>query len=427
MQTPKIPFWIAVVININIVIGSAFFLGAPRIAALGGMLAPLAWLLCGLLLLPLVLVLASLAREYPTAGGIYIYSKERLGDVWGFLSGWGYFIGTVAGNAAVIHAFSHQLHESANIAAWLSAWNISDTWVDALLVILFSLFNLLNVTFFERLQIAFTVIKSIPFVLLLIAAPLACSVPVVGEISYDISGLFSSIPFVLFAYIGIEACCAIIDQIKGGYRAGSRAILTSFFIIVSVYTLFQGILVCSGDSSVGAFFNILPRLTSNPYLIVWGNNIVFCAILTSFLAGFYGMFYYNNWNLYAMAQERSLPGSSYMSIKNLHGVPWVCVLIQSLLVMAAVLVLRTSHALVVVGDFGVLLAYALCVLSALRLRLSFISLSALVSCGILIYICAQGLWQDGLQAYAPFIAVMVVGILLYVIAQLFNLRRSPSR
>ena len=329
MQTPQIPFWIAIVININIVIGSAFFLGAPRIAALGGMLAPLAWLLCGLLLLPLVLVLARLAREYPTAGGIYVYSKERLGDIWGFLSGWGYFIGTVAGNAAVIHAFSHQLHQSANISKWLVAWNVSDAWVDALLVVLFTLFNLLNVAFFERLQITFTVIKSIPFLLLLMAAPMVCSVPVMGEISYDVTGLVSSIPFVLFAYIGIEACCAIIDQIKGGHRAGSRAILASFFIIVSVYTLFQAILVCSGDSSVNAFFNILPKLTSNQHLVAWGNNIIFGSILTSFLAGFYGMFYYNNWNLYAMAQERSIPGSSYINIKNQHGVPWVCVLIQT--------------------------------------------------------------------------------------------------
>lgn len=427
MQSPQIPFWIAVVININIVIGSAFFLGAPRIAALGGMLAPLAWLFCGLLLLPLVLVLARLAREYPTAGGIYVYSKERLGNIWGFLSGWGYFIGTVAGNAAVIHAFSHQLHQSANISAWLVAWNISDAWVDALLVILFTLFNLLNVAFFERLQITFTVIKSIPFLLLLIAAPSVCSIPVMGEISYDISGLLSGIPFVLFAYIGIEACCAIIDQIKGGHRAGSRAILISFFIIVSVYTLFQGILVCSGDSSVNAFFNILPRLTSNHYLIAWGNNVVFCSILTSFLAGFYGMFYYNNWNLYAMAQERSIPASSYISIKNRHGVPWVCVLVQSFLVMAAVFALQTSHALVTVGDFGVLLAYALCVFSALRLRASLVSIAALVSCAVLIYICAQGLWQDGILAYMPFMVVMLAGFALYALAQLLNSRRFPSR
>lgn len=427
MQPPQIPFWIAVVININIVIGSAFFLGAPRIAALGGVLAPLAWLFCGLLLLPLVLVLARLAQEYPTAGGIYVYSKERLGDIWGFLSGWGYFIGTVAGNAAVIHAFSHQLHQSANISTWLVAWNISDSWVDALLVVVFTLFNLLNVAFFERLQITFTVIKSIPFLLLLVAAPAVCSIPPMSSVSYDIGGLLSGIPFVLFAYIGIEACCAIIDQIKGGHRAGSRAILTSFFIIVSVYTLFQAILVCSGDSSVNAFFNILPRLTSNQYLIAWGNNIVFCSILASFLAGFYGMFYYNNWNLYAMAQERSIPGSSYISIKNQQGVPWVCVLIQSLLVMAAVFALQTSHALVTVGDFGVLLAYALCVFSALRVRASFISIAALVSCGVLIYICAQGLWQDGVLAYVPFIVVMFAGVLLYALARLLNLHRSPSR
>lgn len=427
MQMPKIPFWIAIIININIVIGSAFFLGAPRIAAMGGFLAPLAWLMCGLLLLPLVLVLANLARNYPTAGGIYVYSKECLGDLWGFLSGWGYFIGTVAGNAAVIHAFSQQLHASSGIAYWLTRFSISDAFVDLALVFVFTLFNLLNVTFFERLQITFAVIKSIPFILLLVAAPMMCCIPSLGDVSFDISGIFTSVPFVLFAYIGIEACCAIADQIQGGKKAGSQAILASFAIIVSVYTVFQGLLVCSGDSSTSTFLNILPRLTSHKMIITLGNNIIFCAILSSFLAGFYGMFYYNNWNLYAMAQERSIPCSDIISKKNHHGIPWVCVLLQSVLVMAAVFVLRTSAALVTIGDFGVLLAYALSIFSFLRLGLSVLGVAALASCGVLVGICTHGLWQEGIAVALPFIIVMLAGIGLFAIQRIFSSRKSLNQ
>lgn len=427
MQAPKIPFWIAVIININIVIGSAFFLGAPRIAALGGFLAPFAWLMCGLLLLPLVLVLANLARSFPTAGGIYVYSKERLGDVWGFLSGWGYFIGTVAGNAAVIHAFSQQLHASSRIADMLIAWNITDAVVDLILVIVFTLFNLLNVTFLERLQVTFTIIKSIPFILLLFAAPVMCGIPTLGEISWNVSGIFASVPFVLFAYIGVEACCAVADQIQGGHKAGARAILISFAIIVTTYTLFQGLLVCSGDSSINAFLNIMPKITSNQMLILVGNNVVFCAILSSFLAGFYGMFYYNNWNLYAMAQEHSIPFFNAISKKNRHGIPWVCVLVQSLLVMTAVFVLQTSSALVTIGDFGVLLAYALSIFSFLFYGFSLLGIGALASCALLIGICIHGMWQEGLIVMLPFVVVMLVGLMLYAGQRFFNSRKFPNQ
>lgn len=427
MSKSQIPFWIAVIININIVIGSAFFLGAPRIAALGGFLAPCAWLLCGLLLFPLVLVLARLAREYPTAGGIYVYSKERLGRVWGFLSGWGYFIGTVAGNAAVIHAFSQQLHASSWMVEKFATWGITDVWVDIAMVCIFTIFNLLNVTFFERLQITFALIKSIPFLLLACAAPMICSFSSIGEMSYNIEGLFSSIPFVLFAYIGVEACCAIADQIQGGHRAGARAILTSFIIIVSIYTVFQALLLCSGDSSLGAFLSILPKLTSNKMIITFGNNLIFSSILVSFLAGFYGMFYYNNWNLYAMAEENSLPCSAFIRTKNKQNIPWVCVIIQSVLVLIGIVGLRTSTALITIGDFGVLLAYALSIFSYLHFKRSFLGLSALGSCGILLYICFNGLWGEGLLVGVPFIATMLLGLMLFFAGNFFNSRMFLNR
>lgn len=424
MQSPKIPFSIAIIININIVIGSAFFLGAPRISALGHILAPAAWLLCGLLLTPLVIVLAGLARSFPTAGGIYVYSKERLGEVWGFLSGWGYFIGTVAGNAAVIHAFGQQLRGAPHIAAHLTTWNISNTTVDLVLIAAFTLLNLLNVTILERLQVTLTVIKSIPFILLLLAAPIMCSVPGLSDIPFNFGALFSNMPFVLFAYIGVEACCAIANQIEGGHKAGARAILTSFFIIVLIYTFFQSLLVCGGDSSINAFLNIIPRFTSNPWLIAVGNNVIYSSILASFLAGYYGMFYYNNWNLYAMAQEESIPGSQFIRRQNKNGIPWVCVLAQALLVAVTVITLRTSSALVTVGDFGVLLAYALSIASFLKAGFSLIGVGALVSCSTLMYMCAQGVWEDGLVVLLPFAVVMISGIVLFTVQRIINTNKN---
>ena len=105
-KTKQISLPIAIFMSINIVVGGGFFLSASNVFQSSGKLAPLGWLLCGALLVPLVLVLSNLSKLYPRAGGLYVYSREQLGEFPGFLSGWGYFVGTLAGNAMILHAFS---------------------------------------------------------------------------------------------------------------------------------------------------------------------------------------------------------------------------------------------------------------------------------------------------------------------------------
>jgi APA family basic amino acid/polyamine antiporter len=36
---------------------------------------------------------AQLAAQYPTSGGTYVYGRERLGEWYGFIAGWGFLIG----------------------------------------------------------------------------------------------------------------------------------------------------------------------------------------------------------------------------------------------------------------------------------------------------------------------------------------------
>ena len=105
MQNKKISLLTAILININIVIGSAFFLNASLIAQKSKGLATITWLLVGFILLPLILILTSLSKKFPVSGGIYEFNYSILGSFSGFISGWGQYIGTAAGNAVVLDAF----------------------------------------------------------------------------------------------------------------------------------------------------------------------------------------------------------------------------------------------------------------------------------------------------------------------------------
>src|SRR4051794_41149000 len=49
---------------------------------------------------------AQLAAQYPTSGGTYVYGRERLGEWWGFLAGWGFVIGKTASCAAMALTFA---------------------------------------------------------------------------------------------------------------------------------------------------------------------------------------------------------------------------------------------------------------------------------------------------------------------------------
>lgn len=95
----------AVIIGLGSMLGAGVFAAvAPAAAAAGGAM------LYSLLAAGVVAYLnatssAQLAAIYPMAGGSYVYGKERLGDLWGYLAGWGFIVGKVASCAVMALTF----------------------------------------------------------------------------------------------------------------------------------------------------------------------------------------------------------------------------------------------------------------------------------------------------------------------------------
>lgn len=421
-KTKKIPLWIAIFININIVIGGGFFLSAHELFTTSGRLAPLLWIFCALLLLPLVLVLAQLSRLYPSAGGLYIYSKNTLGDFWGFLSGWGYFIGTLAGNALVLHAFSGMTKELGFTLPFTHLLSplASQLIFDLIFLILFTVINLFNITILEKLNVGFTILKTIPIGLVLISMFFLFDTKNFYAAPIKVSGILPSMPIVLFAYLGIEACCAISHNISKGEKNSARAMLISLGIIMAIYTSVQfGLLGILGVKSANPFFEIVPRLTTNPLLIHWGNLVVKIAILSSYLGGFYGMFYANSWNLYAIAKEKKITFSNQLAKLNKYNTPWISIITQGFLIAILLAVAITSPStLMTMSVFGVVIAYVLSALTYFMINKKnpkgiLMGILAAIGCGTLLILSLNNLIQDGLQYAIPFIVILGSGIVLY--------------
>jgi basic amino acid/polyamine antiporter, APA family len=96
----------AVTIGLGSMIGAGVFSAfAPAAAAAGsGLLIGLA-LAAGVAYCNAV-ASAQLAARYPSSGGTYVYGRERLGEWWGFLAGWGFVIGKTASCAAMAITFA---------------------------------------------------------------------------------------------------------------------------------------------------------------------------------------------------------------------------------------------------------------------------------------------------------------------------------
>lgn len=427
-QAKKISLPIAIFMSINIVVGGGFFLSASNVFKTSGKLAPLGWLLCGALLLPLVLVLSDLSKTYPRAGGLYIYSRERLGEFWGFLSGWGYFVGTLAGNAIILHAFSSLSKKMGFSIPFLPHLSplASLLIFDLFFLILFTIINLLNITILEKIHVGFTVLKLIPLGLVIVAMFFLFDFNNVAAAPIRSFGLIESLPTFIFAYLGIEACCSITHKIKDGKRNTTRAMIIALILITSAYALVQfgllgilgGLNPPAGSATLNPFFNIIPKLTGNQMVISWGNGLVKLAILSSFLGGFYGMYYANAWNLYAIADEKKIIGSSILTKLNKHGTPWACILVQGLLVLFLLLVaIKSSTTLMTMSVFGVVIAYILSVLAYFKTRKTptslFVGSLALFTSLTLLALCVGDLFHDGLRYLVPFLGIILLGMGLY--------------
>ena len=110
-------------------IGSGIFIVSAEIARETDSPALLigAWLLTGLLTIIAALSYGELAAMMPRAGGQYVYLREALGPLWGFLYGWTLFLviqtGTIAAVGVAFGKFAGFFFSSISSDNWI--WHIA--------------------------------------------------------------------------------------------------------------------------------------------------------------------------------------------------------------------------------------------------------------------------------------------------------------
>jgi APA family basic amino acid/polyamine antiporter len=171
---------------------------------------------------------AQLAARYPRSGGTYVYGRERLGDWWGFLAGWGFVVGKTASCAAMALTFASY----AAPTGWTRP--VALAAVAALTAV-----NYRGVT--RTAQLAQVIVAAVLVSLaVLVAACLIGGSPDSAGLSgwsspQGVYGVLQSAGLLFFAFAGYARVATMGEEVRDPARTIPRAILIALAGAVVVY------------------------------------------------------------------------------------------------------------------------------------------------------------------------------------------------
>lgn len=173
----KLSLFDSTAVIIGSMIGSGIFIVSAEIARqvqTPGMLL-LAWIISGIITVLGALSYGELAAMMPKAGGQYIYLKESLGPLYGFLYGWSLFgviqTGTIAAVAMAFAKFTGVFFSSINADPLLSLGIVTintQQLLAVLLIVFLTVYNYRGVKAGAIMQNIFTVSKILALIALIV-------------------------------------------------------------------------------------------------------------------------------------------------------------------------------------------------------------------------------------------------------------------
>ncbi|BFP54572.1 APC family permease [Streptomyces sp. CMC78] len=218
----------AVVIGLGSMIGAGIFVAlAPAAQAAGsGLLIGLA--VAGVVAYCNATSSARLAARYPASGGTYVYGRERLGDFWGYLAGWGFVVGKTASCAAMALAVGSYVWPGQAHAVAVAA------------VVALTAVN------YAGVQKSAWLTRAIVAVVLAVLAAVVVASFTSGEADAalldvgpdaDLSGVLQAAGLLFFAFAGYARIATLGEEVRDPARTIPRAIPIALGITLGVYAL----------------------------------------------------------------------------------------------------------------------------------------------------------------------------------------------
>ncbi|WP_293049031.1 APC family permease [Mycobacterium sp.] len=216
-----------------VVIGLGSMIGAGIFAALGpAARAAGSGLLLGLALAAVVAYCnatssARLAARYPASGGTYVYGRERLGDFWGYLAGWGFVVGKTASCAAM----------ALTVGAYV--WPAQAHAVAVAAVVALTAVNYAGV---QKAAWLTRIIVAVVLAVLAAVIVAACTSAEAGADQFrlagaTVGGVVQAAGLLFFAFAGYARIATLGEEVRDPARTIPRAIPVALTIALFVYAL----------------------------------------------------------------------------------------------------------------------------------------------------------------------------------------------
>ncbi|NNH73296.1 amino acid permease [Nocardia uniformis] len=347
----------SVVIGLGSMIGAGIFAAlAPAAAAAGP------WLLLALAVAAGLAYCnatssARLAALYPVSGGTYVYGRERLGEFWGYLAGWGFVVGKTASCAAM----------ALTVGGY--AWPEQAKAVAVGTVAVVTAINYLGV---QKSALATRIIVTVTLAVLAVVA-VVCFVgkhggaAALGD-SIGVRGVLEAAGLLFFAFAGYARIATLGEEVRDPSRTIPRAITIALGLTLAVYALVAvAVLTVLGSAGLAEVTDPLARAVTAagaPQLAPLVRVGAVIAATGSLMALVLG----TSRTTLAMARDRHLPGA-LAAVHPRFGVPHRAELAVGLIV-AVVAATFDIRAAIGFSSFAVLVYYLIANISAATLTVA---------------------------------------------------------
>jgi APA family basic amino acid/polyamine antiporter len=360
----------AVTIGLGSMIGAGVFaVFAPAAAAAGS------GLLVGLAIAAVVaycnaMSSARLAARYPESGGTYVYGRERLGPLWGYLAGWAFVVGKTASCAAM----------ALTVGSYVWPGHAHAVAVGAVLALTaLSCFGVQRSALLTRLIVAVVLVVLVAVVVAIAASGTAR----VGHLGIGsdatVHGVLQAAGLLFFAFAGYARLATLGEEVRDPARTIPRAIPLALGITLVVYAAVAvaalSVLGSDGLAASTAPLAAAVRTAGLPWLIPIVTVGATLAALGALLALILGV----SRTTLAMARDRHFP----RLLAGVHaGIPRQAEIAVGIVVavLAATVDLRGAIGF---SSFGVLVYYAIANCAAWTLRRGLVPAAGLLGCVVL--------------------------------------------
>lgn len=408
-------------------IGSGIFLLPSTLAALGG-ISFVGWACSTVGAFLIVLLFRGLSSHFPnTVGGPYAYTRNVLGEFFGFLVGWGYWISVWCTNAAIAVAFVGYLSvfipQIADNEILSIAFGVGALW-------LFSFLNFRDIVFVGRIQKLTTVLKILPLLLIgfvglfYVDWSLLDFENLSGET--DFKAISQATTLTLFAYLGIESASITSHKIEKSEANVGRSGLIGFLLTAFIYILCSVVIFGLVNSAKLSQSTAPFADASATFLGGYAEQFVALVALIATLGALNGWILIQGQIAYALAKDGLFP--AFFKKRNTAEVPYLGIVVSSLLA-TFLLIAKFSGSLVDVFSFmmnlSTLSALTPYFLSAVSLFI-FIRRGKQPSKGMQIVAVLSGLfclWMIygvGIETVSLGVVLLLIGIFMFLLKMIYE-------